>query len=76
MSALTGTFMDALTGAPLLALAHDTTHDLLDEAALRRVYSAGPGETSLAKVADHVHPLYRPYIEASPFAVLPSSTPK
>ncbi|MDO9094084.1 MAG: pyridoxamine 5'-phosphate oxidase family protein [Rubrivivax sp.] len=41
-----------------------------DEAALRRVYADGPGETSLAKVADHLHPLYRPYIEASPFAVL------
>jgi hypothetical protein len=54
----------------LLALARDTAHDLADEAALRRVYRTGPGETSLAKVADHVHPLYRPYIEASPFAVL------
>jgi PPOX class probable FMN-dependent enzyme len=54
----------------LAALAADTSHDLLDDAALRRVYATGPGETSLAKVADHVHPLYRPYIEASPFAVL------
>jgi uncharacterized protein len=56
--------------AALLAAAADSTHDLRDEAALRRIYSTGPGETSLAKVADHVHPLYRPYIEASPFAVL------
>lgn len=54
----------------LLALARDESHDLLDEAALRRVYAQGPGDTSLAKVVDHVHPLYRPYIEASPFAVL------
>ncbi len=54
----------------LLALAVDTSADLTDEAALRRVYSTGPGETSLAKVADHLHPLYRPYIEASPFAIL------
>ncbi len=54
----------------LLALAADTSHDLADEAALRRIYSTGPGDTSLAKVADHVHPLYRPYIEKSPFAVL------
>ena len=53
-----------------LALAADTSHDLRDDAALRGVYSTGPGETSLAKVADHVHALYRPYIEASPFAVL------
>ena len=51
-------------------LAADTTHDLRDEAALRRIYSTGPGNTSLAKVADHVHALYRPYIEAAPFAVL------
>jgi len=54
----------------LLSLAADTTHDLGDEAALRAVYSTGPGETSLTKVADHIHPLYRPYIEAAPFAVL------
>ena len=54
----------------LRALAADTAHDLRDEAALRRVYTTGPSETSLAKVADHIHPLYRPYIEASPFAVL------
>ena len=54
----------------LLALAADSSHDLIDEAALRQIYSTGPGETSLAKVADHVHPLYRPWIEASPFAVL------
>lgn len=53
-----------------MGLAADTAHDLRDDAALRRVYSTGPGETSLAKVADHVHALYRPYIEASPFAVL------
>ena len=59
-------------GAELLRLAADTSFDLRDEAALRRVYAAGPGETSLAKVADHVHPLYRPYIEASPFVVLAS----
>ena len=54
----------------LLALARDTAHDVKDDAALRRIYSTGPGATSLVKVADHVHPLYRPYIEAAPFAVL------
>ncbi|MFO1325908.1 MAG: pyridoxamine 5'-phosphate oxidase family protein [Rubrivivax sp.] len=46
-----------------------------DEAALRGVYRTGPGATSVAKVADHVHPLYRPYIEASPFAVLATLGP-
>jgi hypothetical protein len=59
----------------LLELANDTAHDLRDEAALRGVYADGPGETSLAKVADHIHPLYRPYIEASPFAVLATLGP-
>lgn len=61
--------------ADLLALALDRAHDLRDEAALRGVYRNGPGPTSLAKVADHVHPLYRPYIEASPFAVLATLGP-
>ena len=59
----------------LAALAADRSHDLADEAALRRVYATGPGETSLAKVADHLHPLYRPWIEASPFAVLATLGP-
>jgi uncharacterized protein len=54
----------------LLRLARDTSADLRDDAALRAVYSTGPNAMSLDKVADHVHPLYRPYIEASPFAVL------
>ena len=59
-----------MAAADLRQLAADTSHDLCDEAALRRVYATGPGETSLAKVTDHIHPLYRPWIEASPFAVL------
>ena len=53
----------------------DRSHDLTDEAALRRIYSELPGDTSLAKVADHVHALYRPFIEASPFAVLATLGP-
>lgn len=61
--------------AALLALAQDTAHDLRDEASLRGVYRTGPGATSLDKVADHIHPLYRPYIEASPFAVLATLGP-
>lgn len=60
----------------LRALLADTSADLRDEAALRAVYSTAPGETSLAKVADHIHPLYRPYIEASPFAVLATLGPE
>lgn len=59
----------------LLALAKDSSHDLLDEPALRGIYRTGPGATALAKVADRIHPLYRPYIEASPFAVLATLGP-
>lgn len=59
----------------LHALLNDTSADLRDEAALRRIYSTTPGETSLAKVSDHIHPLYRPYIEAAPFAVLATLGP-
>jgi len=59
----------------LLQLAADTSHDLRDDVALRGVYSDGPMATSLAKVADHVHPLYRPYIEHAPFAVLATIGP-
>jgi len=54
----------------LAALAADRTHDLASEAELGSIYRNGPGEPSLAKVCDHLHPLYRAYIEASPFAVL------
>ena len=64
-----------MNNAELLRLAADRSDDLCDEAALRRVYSTGPGATSLQKVADHLHPLYRPYIEASPFAVLATLGP-
>ncbi len=60
----------------LRALIADTAADLKDDAALRRAYSTGPGTTSLAKVADHIHPLYRPYIEAAPFAVLATIGPE
>jgi len=42
----------------LSRLAGDRSADLGDEAALRRVYTTGPGATSLQKVADHVHALY------------------
>jgi uncharacterized protein len=60
----------------LIALVNDTQHDLRDETALRAVYADGPGLTSTAKVADHIHPLYRPYIKASPFAVLATLGPQ
>jgi uncharacterized protein len=59
----------------LAELARNQAHDLKDEAALRGIYTQLPGDTSLAKVADHVHPLYRPFIDASPFAVLATRGP-
>jgi PPOX class probable FMN-dependent enzyme len=59
----------------LAELAADLSHDLRDETALRGAYSTGPMATSLAKVSDHVHPLYRPWIAASPFAVLATLGP-
>lgn len=52
-----------------------SAHDITDEAALRALYG-WPGETSLSKECDHVHPLYAPYIEAAPFAVLATRGPK
>lgn len=52
----------------------DHRHDLTDLAALRALYDL-PGDTSLAKQADHVHAVYRPFIEAAPFAALATSGP-
>jgi len=63
--------LPSTTASPWL----DRTHDLTNEAALREHYEL-PGNTSLAKEADHVHALYRPYIEASPFAVLATLGPR
>ena len=44
-------------------------------AALDALY-AGVDERSIVKVTDHVHPLYRAWIEASPFAVLSTVGPE
>ncbi|MBO9512558.1 MAG: pyridoxamine 5'-phosphate oxidase family protein [Variovorax sp.] len=45
-------------------------HRVTSQEALRAFYPDLPGDTSLAKEVDHVHALYRPFIEASPFVVL------
>lgn len=47
-------------------------------AELERIYGAlgDVGEASTAKVADHVTPLYRRFIEAAPFAALATSGPE
>ena len=47
---------------------------IVDVATLEHLYGA-PSEASLVKEVDHVHPVYRKLIEASPFAVLATSGP-
>lgn len=51
------------------------TDAVTDLAALDALY-AGVDERSIVKVTDHVHPLYRPWIAASPFAVLSTVGPE
>ncbi|QYJ21369.1 pyridoxamine 5'-phosphate oxidase family protein [Achromobacter sp. ES-001] len=52
----------------------DPAHLVTDAAALQALYGA-PGEASLKKEVDHVHPHYRAFIEAAPFAMLATSGP-
>ncbi|MGE8638860.1 MAG: pyridoxamine 5'-phosphate oxidase family protein [Achromobacter sp.] len=52
----------------------DPAHLVTDAAALQALYGS-PGEASLKKEVDHVHPHYRAFIEAAPFAVLATSGP-
>jgi len=47
---------------------------ITDLATLERLYGA-PSEASIVKEVDHIHPIYRTLIEASPFAVLATSGP-
>ncbi|BBK32155.1 hypothetical protein EDC65_0958 [Stella humosa] len=49
-------------------------HRIEDVATLERLYGT-PTETSIAKEVDHVHPVYRPFIEKAPFFVLATSGP-
>ena len=46
-----------------------------DVATLAALYGE-PGETSVAKEADRLHPVYRAIVEAAPFAVLATSGPE
>ena len=50
-------------------------HRIDDLAALAALYGE-PGETSLRKEVDHLHPHYRALVEASPFAVLATCGPE
>jgi len=47
---------------------------ITDLETLARLYGA-PSEASIVKEVDHIHPIYRKLIEASPFAVLATSGP-
>jgi PPOX class probable FMN-dependent enzyme len=51
------------------------TDAITDLAALDALY-AGVDERSIVKVTDHVHPMYRTWIEAAPFAVLSTVGPE
>lgn len=52
----------------------DTAHLIADADTLQTLYGSS-GEASLKKEVDHVHPHYRAFIEAAPFAVLATSGP-
>ncbi|MEJ5999753.1 pyridoxamine 5'-phosphate oxidase family protein [Paucibacter soli] len=53
----------------------DRSHDVSDAEQLRGLYG-WPGGTATSKECDHIHALYRPYIEAAPFAVLATRSPR
>ncbi|MBL8385210.1 MAG: pyridoxamine 5'-phosphate oxidase family protein [Burkholderiales bacterium] len=50
-------------------------HLIRDPAALRALYGE-PAPASLAKEVDHIHPHYRAFIEAAPFAILATCSPE
>lgn len=52
---------------------HDPAHDLQDLAALRAHYpepQRPAAAATLDKETDHIHPVYRPFIERAPYCVL------
>jgi len=53
----------------------DASHDVRDADGLRALYDRVPSPASLFKECREIHPLYRRYIEASPFAVLATRGP-
>ena len=52
----------------------DTRHQVTDIATLESIYGA-PISASIKKEVDYIHPHYRKFIEAAPFAVLATSGP-
>lgn len=49
-----------------------TSYQITEITELERIYGA-VAPPSIAKVTDHIHAVYRPFIEAAPFAVLATS---
>lgn len=56
--------------------AHDHARHRIDDLATLAALYGGPGEASVRKEVDHVHPQYRAIIEAAPFAVLATAGPE
>jgi PPOX class probable FMN-dependent enzyme len=54
----------------------DRSHDLDSLDKLRGLYPPPEAPATLDKECDHIHPLYRPFIEAAPFAVLATRSPR
>ncbi|MGE8687009.1 MAG: pyridoxamine 5'-phosphate oxidase family protein [Achromobacter sp.] len=52
----------------------DPAHLISDADTLHALYGE-PGEASIKKEVDHVHPHYRSFIEAAPFAILATAGP-
>lgn len=56
------------------AVATDDPHRIADTATLAALYGE-PGEASIRKEVDRLHPVYRAIVEAAPFAVLATAGP-
>lgn len=54
----------------------DRSYDLDSLDKLRELYPSPEAPATLDKECDHIHPLYRPFIDAAPFAVLATRSPR
>ncbi|MCK8784922.1 flavin-nucleotide-binding protein, partial [Roseomonas sp. NAR14] len=57
-----------------MRIADDDRHLIHDPAQLEALYGT-PGEASVIKEVDHIHPHYAAFIRAAPFAVLATAGP-
>lgn len=53
----------------------DPAHTIQDVETLERIYGP-PVEAAVIKEVDRIHPVYRPFIETSPFVILATSGPE